>query len=47
MPRAWATKTAATMTRAPSRAEIGTNTIRPGSCIAPIQPMTVAAIVAE
>src|SRR5256885_1376250 len=44
MPSAWATNTAATITRAPSRAEIGTNSTRPASCIAPVQPITAAAV---
>ena len=35
------------MTREPRRAEIGTNSTRPGSCIAPVQPMAAAATAAE
>ncbi len=35
------------MTRAPNRVESGTKTTRPASCIAPIQPITMAAQVAE
>ena len=47
MPNACATNTAATMTREPSRAEIGTKSTRPGSCMAPVQPMAAAASEAE
>ncbi len=46
-PTACPKKTEATIARAPSRTEIGTNIIRPGTCIAPIQPMIEAATVAE
>ena len=45
-PSACPRKTEATIHRAPSRTEIGTNSIRPGTCIAPIQPMIAAATVA-
>ena len=43
-PTPWAAKTAAVIFRCPKREAIGPNSTRPGSCIAPIQPIVIAAV---